>query len=162
MKNSVAGYFTVEAVLIFPVILFVYSFLLYMGFFQYNRCLLEQDVLLAAIKSSRILPYDSAEAARQAVAAVERPGLDKYIGWTAETPRVSAGQGKISIEAGGYMDIPLFRNVPFLHGDRWELREQTEIKAQEPVFFIRLCRRILRGETDAEDGENQEFEQDIY
>lgn len=162
MKDSVAGYFTVEAVLIFPIILFVYSFLLYMGFFQYNRCLLEQDVLLAAIKSSRILPYDSVEAARQAGAAVEGLGRDKYIGWTAKDPRVLAGQGKISIEVSGYMDIPLFRNVPFLHDGRWELQKQAEIKAQEPVFFIRLCRRILRGETDAEDRENQEFEQDIH
>ena len=52
-KGSIEAYFTVEASLVMPVVIgsviFVICFLLY----WYNRCLMEQDLSVMAVKASQ-------------------------------------------------------------------------------------------------------------
>ena len=48
------GYMTLEAALLFPVIFTIIIMLLYMGFFMYDRCLLESSAYIAALRGSRM------------------------------------------------------------------------------------------------------------
>ncbi len=43
MKNTLHGYMTVEAALIMPIVWFAIFFLIFAGFFQYDRCVAQQD-----------------------------------------------------------------------------------------------------------------------
>ena len=46
------GYFTVEAALIFPFVMGVILLVIYMWFFQYDRCLMEQDYALITVMAT--------------------------------------------------------------------------------------------------------------
>lgn len=43
IKNTLHGYMTVEAALLMPMIWFTLFFMIFVGFFQYDRCIAEQD-----------------------------------------------------------------------------------------------------------------------
>lgn len=55
------GYMTVEAALLFPIIFTIIIQLLYLGFFMYDRCLLENSAYIAALRGSRIQLADNNE-----------------------------------------------------------------------------------------------------
>ena len=46
------AYFTVEAAMVFPIVLSTVLFIIYTMFFQYDRCLLEQDIGVIALRGA--------------------------------------------------------------------------------------------------------------
>ena len=48
-RDMERGYFTVEAAMIFPFVMGVILLVIYMWFFQYDRCLMEQDYALITV-----------------------------------------------------------------------------------------------------------------
>ena len=55
------AYFTVEAALVLPVVIGAILFVIYMMLFQYDRCLLEQDIGGIALWGSIVEASDTAE-----------------------------------------------------------------------------------------------------
>ena len=53
-RKNYKAYFTVEAAVLYPIVLGVIVLMTYLLFFQYDRCLLEQDMGRAAVRSGRI------------------------------------------------------------------------------------------------------------
>ena len=51
MKKESDAYFTVEAAILYPIILSVILLMTYLLLFQYDRCLLEQDIGKATVLS---------------------------------------------------------------------------------------------------------------
>ena len=64
LKVFVRGYFTVEAALVMPVVLLGIALVMYLLIFQYDRCLLEQDTGVLALRGSAIQVEDSRERIR--------------------------------------------------------------------------------------------------
>lgn len=52
MKNMENGYFTVEAALIFPMVLLFMVMMIFLAFFSYDRCILEQSAYEAALRGT--------------------------------------------------------------------------------------------------------------
>lgn len=50
-RKNYKAYFTVEAAVLYPIVLGVIVLMTYLLFFQYDRCLLEQDMGRAAVRS---------------------------------------------------------------------------------------------------------------
>ena len=48
-RKNYKAYFTVEAAVLYPIVLGVIVLMTYLLFFQYDRCLLEQDMGRAAV-----------------------------------------------------------------------------------------------------------------
>lgn len=52
MKKQENAYFTVEAAMVMPIVLFAIGMVIYLGFFQYSRCLAEQEEGLLQIQDN--------------------------------------------------------------------------------------------------------------
>ncbi len=53
MNKKLNGYFTVEASLVMPLVLFLYVLIIVSGIFLYDRCVMSQDMYLIAFRGSR-------------------------------------------------------------------------------------------------------------
>lgn len=51
MCKRTGGYFTVEAVYLIPIILFLYGLIIVSGFYLYDRCVISQDCYLLAFRA---------------------------------------------------------------------------------------------------------------
>lgn len=66
-----AGYFTVEAALILPFAMMTIVFMIFLSFYCYDRCILEQCAYAAALRGSSSRFADSNEAYEEAAKAAE-------------------------------------------------------------------------------------------
>lgn len=124
------AYFTVEAAGILPVVLGIYVFLIYGFFYQYDRCLLEQDVAFIAINRESF---------------GDRTSSDRYLAWEPEETTVSTGRGKIQISGAGEIASP-FEGLGKLCGQTWKVNVSFSCVEWEPVVWIRSCRKIMEEE----------------
>lgn len=60
-NKQLNGYMTLEIALLFPVIFTMIMLMIYLGFFLYDRCLLENSAYIAALKGSRIMGENNHE-----------------------------------------------------------------------------------------------------
>ena len=68
-RKNYKAYFTVEAAVLYPIVLGVIVLMTYLLFFQYDRCLLEQDMGRAAVRSGSM---DAEKRGTESTAAGER------------------------------------------------------------------------------------------
>lgn len=144
------GYFTLEAALLMPMVFAVYCFLFYIGFYQYDRCLAEQDLRLALLRGSKTGQADGAERLAETYAIYENLGTDKYIAAEIERPQIRIAYGRITAHAGGRLEIP----APGLPGAEWNIEIFGQRDIVDPVFLLRLWDRIWE-EEDGESGESE-------
>ena len=80
MKNADA-YFTVEAALVLPVLMGAILFVIYILFFQYDRCLLEQDLGAMALWGSRLEESGQERLEEKVQERVRGLYKEKYMAW---------------------------------------------------------------------------------
>ncbi len=143
MQKKVEGYFTVEAAMVLPMVLAVVLMVIYVWFFQYNRCLMEQDTGSLALRGVSMQAgsnEERIELLRQEGDAMYR---DKYIAWEWQELQLKSGQGKIEVVQCGSL------RLPFANGeDEKQFLNSTamfENHIVSPVSFIRKCKRVLGG-----------------
>ena len=145
MKNrKVCGgweaYFTVEAVLVFPLALYICIFIIYSGFYIYDRCVIGQDAYRAALRGSSIYRQDNREVYNAAEDTLKMLMSDKYI--AAECSYVIKVQQDADITTEGSTVMP-FRGLALLTGQEdWHIKETAKSRCLNPVFFIRMCRQL--------------------
>lgn len=66
-----AGYFTVEAALLLPFVIMIMVFMIFLSFYCYDRCILEQCAYAAALRGSSNRFVNTQEAYEEALAAAE-------------------------------------------------------------------------------------------
>ena len=79
MQKKVSGYFTVEAAMVMPIVLWVVLFVIYLLFFQYNRCLTDQDVGVLVLRGSILQEESPKERIKKIRGYAEQIYDDKYI-----------------------------------------------------------------------------------
>lgn len=132
------GYFTVEATLIMPIVLYVCFFIIYTGFYWYDRCLMRQDAYRAALAGSSIYRDDNQIVYNKAADTIARLTENKYI--ATDCTIVITVQSKVNVTISGRIAMP-FRGLAGLLGkEEWEISENVESKCINPVIFIRMCR----------------------
>ncbi len=123
MKKEVGAYMTVEATLIVPFVMYISLCLLYLGFFQYNRCLMRQDAYRAALHGSSIYRTDNGMVYNAAFDRAEQITDGKYIGADCSIMVRVDNQVEVTLEGSSL--------------------ESMSSKCINPVFFIRSCRQLL-------------------
>lgn len=106
MKKENA-YLTVEAALVFPIVISVILFIVYMLIFQYDRCLLEQDLGAMALWGSRVETSSGVsmeELTRQRMASMYR---EKYAAWKITALDASLERNCFSVKGVGQLTFPL-------------------------------------------------------
>lgn len=134
------AYFTVEAVLVFPMALYICVFIIYSGFYTYDRCVIEQDAYRAALQGSSIYRQDNREVYNAAEDTLRTLMTDKYI--AADCTFMIRVQQDVSITIEGSTIMP-FHGLALLTGQEdWYIKETAKSKCMNPVFFIRMCRQL--------------------
>lgn len=144
------GYFTLEAALLMPVVFAVYCFLIYIGFYQYDRCLAEQDLRLAMLRGSKTGQMSGVERLAETYEIYENLGQDTYIAAEMERPQIRIAYGKMTGCVRGRLDIP----VPGLPETEWNIEVLGESDIRDPVFLLRLWDRMWE-EGNGESGESE-------
>lgn len=151
--NAEGGYMTVEATLILPMVLYVCISIVYIGFFQYDRCVMKQDAYRAALAGSSIYRENGQEVYNASFVMLENIGVQKYI--ATDCSQKITVQGRVNVSMKGVVKVP-FQGIKSLTGvSGWEIKERAQSKCLNPVIFIRMCRQIKNNmdrkkETDEE------------
>lgn len=146
MNSKVAGYFTVEAALVFPMVLGTIFLLIYLGFFQYDRCMLEFDIGALALKGCCSEESDKEAVLDEVEKAAREIYVEKYIAW--ETADINAEiDGKnVRVEGSGSIRFPFGALVQKGLYNMWNVKAEYENRRMDPVTFIRTYKKIVGGE----------------
>lgn len=144
-KCKVNGYFSVEAALVFPLVLGTIILLIYLGFYQYDRCMLEFDMAMVALagcssdEQELEMVLDEMEKAAIGIAK------GKYIAWESENINIEATGKYIRASGGGKLRFP-FKFLIQEVNSVWEAKRSYENKRIEPVRFVRTYKKLAGGE----------------
>lgn len=138
-QKEYKAYFTVEAAVLFPMVLGVVMLMVYLLFFQYNRCLLEQDMGRAAVRSGSRWMQKKEELNRQLQEKDLFFDTEKYIAWESELPVWKLEKNQVTVEQTGRMPYP-FSAVTGLPG-YWSAKASYQVKRDSPVNIVRNYKR---------------------
>lgn len=146
LRYKVAGYFSVEAALVFPLVIGTILLLMYLGFYQYDRCMLEFDVAAIALAGC-VCEEEKREAVLDEMQqAAGELSEEKYIAWEAEEIYIEMNGNRVRASGGGN----LFFTFGFLLQKRmnslWETEVYYENMRLDPVAFVRGYKKIAGGE----------------
>ena len=147
MKKWAAAYMTLEATLIVPFVLYLCIAMIYVGFYQYDRCLMRQDAYRAALFGSSIYRADNREVFNAAYEKIARDSERKYVGTDSEFSVFV--QKDVVVTIKGEISMPFYLMAGLAGDSEWKIEEYGRSTCLNPVFFIRSCRQILpERETD--------------
>ena len=158
MKKEKAGaYFTVEAALLYPVVLGVIVLMIYLLFFQYDRCLMEQDMGRAAVMSGGKWMMEKEEVNKQLLRRDMFFDREKYIAWETELPYWKLEGNHITVEQTGRLkySFSALPGIPIY----WSARASFRAERTNPVEQIRIRQRYFEKKEDTT-GNADETEQD--
>lgn len=122
------AYFTVEAACVLPIVLGVYLFLIYGMFYQYDRCLLEQDTALMAVE------YESFPQGRDA---------QRYLAWQQEEMDIRIGEGKVQVQSAGSVVVPFAGLEKWIHENNIRISTVYTKREISPTDWIRIFRKLM-------------------
>lgn len=144
MKQN--AYFTVEAALVLPLVTGALILTVFLFVFQYDRCLLEQDMNMLAVCAGTA----TAESREELETIVKRKAsevfMDKYVAWEMNELQVTVKGDKVSVRGGGCLTLPLPEWNFFVKENVWGARTLRETLRISPADYIRLYRKITGGE----------------
>ena len=145
MKKETGAYFTVEAAMIFPMVLFTIVLVIYLQFFQYNRCLMEQDMGILLLRGAALQAEDNEDRVRQLKEQASGLYSEKYIAWDNGEIVLKLEKGKISVKKSGQLRFP-FSGEIFGRIQVWMTTAAYENHIISPVSFVRSYRKLSGGE----------------
>lgn len=144
--KKIDAYFTVEAALVFPIVLAVIVFTIYLLFFQYDRCLLEQSAGVLAMRGCTLQITDGEELVRE-LQEQSREEERGWLAWSMEEAVIGLKRNCVTVQRLGELKFPFrVRGFLFQGGeDGWRYSAVRESHRIKPVNFIRNCRKIMGG-----------------
>ena len=155
--KSCGAYFTVEAALVLPLVMSAMLLGIYLFCFQYDRCLMEQDMGSLILWCSEIgLDGKNMEKEQEEKIKI-RTGeiyMDKYVGWELTAVDVKLEKNRISATGCGHIAFPVSGWNMWNDNNLWEDKVTYECEIISPVFYIRQLRKLddLLDEDDKESG----------
>ena len=142
-KKEIKGSYSVEASLLFPVIVLVIWFLVIMALYLYNMC--------AMYRISEAVCVQGVNKKREAVTQIEEQAGQLLEEMTEEellmmkevAYQVRIDERKIQVDLTGKMETPIFTLISDSL-DLWEMKARAVRSRQDPVEVIRNIRKIGR------------------
>ncbi len=140
MKEN--AYFTVEAAMVLPLVTSAMLLTVFLFIFQYDRCLLEQDMNVLAVCAATVTA-DSRDALEEAVRQ-RATGIftDKYVTWKMEELEAVVNGDRVIVKGRGSLTLPVPEWNFFGNDDIWSAGIQRETRRISPADLIRLYRKI--------------------
>lgn len=144
--NKQNAYFTVEAALVLPLVTGALIFMVFLFVFQYDRCLLEQDMNMLAVFGATTAAESSGDLETSIRRRAWELNMDKYAAWELNVLQVTVKGDKVSVTGEGFFSLPLPEWNFFGTKNLWGARAYRETRRISPTDFIRLYRKIKGGE----------------
>jgi hypothetical protein len=142
---SLGGYFTVEAALVMPIVIACVLLIIYMWFFQYDRCLLEMDTYAAVLRSVHTDAENNEERLLIMKKYVNEIYRNKYAAWELSAQKTRIEKGKAYVEQSGSLKFP-FKALFFWNiEDTWNAAAEGQADILNPAFVVRRVRQIMGG-----------------
>lgn len=144
MKTKNA-YFTMEAALVLPMVMSAMLVGIYLFCYQYDRCLLEQDMGSLLIWSSAMAAENAgeteviAESLQRRAAQINRA---KYAAWKLTAIDIELERNDLSLTGRGELAFPVPGWNLWNQDNLWEAQVSYESSRLSPVFYIRQYRKL--------------------
>ena len=135
IKNISDAYYTVEAALLAPMLLFIIFFLMYAGIFQYDRCAIEQNTKQILLRASNE-KIEESELYMQLLQECKLPFL------TCISVDLKIGEKEAVINFLGGLQTILGSLGESFGFDFWLIESRHTTELYKPVKFIRNIRRV--------------------
>lgn len=139
------GYFTVEAALVLPLVIGAMLLVTYLFCFQYDRCLLEQDMGGLALWSSATASGRTENTEDLNMLLMQRTSdvyQGKYVAWKNTNIEVRLEKNQISVSGSGELAFPIPGWNLWNDSSHWEVKTSFQNARRSPVFYIRQYRKI--------------------
>lgn len=144
MKGQNA-YFTVEAALVLPLVMSAMLFGIYLFCFQYDRCLLEQDLGGLLLWGSGTVTENAGNANEQSAQLSLRAAevyRDKYVAWEFTAMDIHLKQNELSVSGQGRLAFPVPGWNLWNDSNIWGAESSFSGNRLSPVFYIRQYRKL--------------------
>lgn len=141
-KNA---FFSLEAAIIVPLAISAILLAVSLFVFQYNRCLMEQDVAVQTVKAASVEAESDEELTDKI--RLQTAGLyrDKYVAWDMILLDIKIKKGIVEAVGEGGFRFPLPGWNLWNEDNVWSAKAGYKAHRISPVTFIRNCRRIVQG-----------------
>ncbi len=144
-RKKLPAYFTVEAAMVFPIVFYVVIIIIYMMFFQYNQCLLEQDVGALALRGVTMQEENKNVLLKRLQREAQEADTTKYVAWEIGEMTVKLEGNTIRISQSGGLKFP-FRGVGIDGKESWYMQIAYENEITDPATCIRSWKRLVGGD----------------
>lgn len=152
MQNKrIDAYFTVEAAVLYPLVLGVIVLMIYLLFFQYDRCLLDQDMGRAAVMAGSRWMEKKEELNRQLQKKEMFFDTSKYIAWETELPLWKLEGNHVTVEQNGRLKYP-FAGMG-TEQKYWSARASFQAERNNPVVHVRKYQKYLKSKNESTENE---------
>ncbi len=159
--------YTVEAALIFPLILMLVIFFIYLTGFLYNRAMLMEYAYMAAMEGANF-PEKSNEEIREIAEKKAQSLLDNQLLFTKSTEiTTSVNYNSVTVAYDVEMDVPtVFLAEGFIREDYFQIHVSQSTARRRQVMFLRMCKKLaglteIAGDYDDTQEDNAEIQEDI-
>ncbi len=138
MRGSLPAYATIEAALILPVALLLTLFVIYLGFYQYDRCIAQEDAMTSVLRASN--RFASTEEIRTQMEQELSAETGELIGRVTWTMTPTADFFSVAVEAKASLQT---MKAPLWGGDgAWEFGAQSSAQRYHPTLILRKSRMV--------------------
>ena len=144
MKRQNA-YFTVEAALVLPLVISAMLLVTYLFCYQYDRCLLGQDMgSLALWSSAAASGYvgDTEELSKLLKQRAADIYQGKYVAWKSTDVVVRLEKNQITVFGSGELTFPVPGWNLWNDSNNWEAKTSFQHSRRSPVYYIRQYRKL--------------------
>lgn len=145
------GFFTLEAVLVFPVALAIILLVMQIWFFRYNRVLQETDTMQILVHASQMQDMSPEERTSFLVSELQGRYRDKYMAWNFGDISASFSKGKLSCLIRGSGGFSGGGMIPWNVSGGGEAATDRSKNTVSEVFVIRSFRKLLGVEQKVEE-----------
>lgn len=145
MKKYVEAYFVVEAAMVLPLVISAIVLVVSLFVFQYDRCLMEQDVAAQALKSAVVEADSTKELTEKMQMQIAELYRNKYVAWDLTMLDIKLEKGIIEAVGRGKFSFLLPEWNLWNEKNDWDAQAIYKAHRIVPVDFIRNCRKIKGG-----------------
>ncbi|MBR1930862.1 MAG: hypothetical protein IJ833_05220 [Lachnospiraceae bacterium] len=144
MKKCEDAYFTVEAALVLPMVLAVVVLIMYIMFFQYDRCLMEQDLGILLVRGIAMDAENTEKRVGNLNLLAEQMDQGKYLMWNHGKIGIRQERGGLSVRQEGNLFFPFTGwRLNSEVSSNWKTIREYDNDLLSPTFFVRSCRKVI-------------------
>ena len=139
------AFFSVEAALVMPLVMAAMLLAVSLFVFQYDRCLMEQDMAAQALKAASAGARDKEELTEKVRMQAAELYRNKYVAWDMVVMDVKMKKGMVEALGEGRFRFPLPEWNFWNRENTWHVRAECKARRTSPVTFIRNYRKTIQG-----------------